>query len=260
MNAADIAAYVGAAAWIPQITGWVYTRYVKSELTLLADHQIAIGYAMIGGGVELRIALAAENKDAIIDSISTKIHHEDGEVHDLRWTRVSETFSEITDPSGARSVISRDTVVAFKVGTDAVVEKFITFGDARLDERVRPKIIELLEHHNFLQQQHQDEPNRLQAVLASRQFKELVEVHRESFWWKPGKYTLRFTATSPRPLKYSGETYTFELSRIEVDTLKLNTTLIERAFKNAVLSERADYQPEPVNWNVRTVPLKKLAG
>ena len=48
MTAADIAAYIGAAAWLPQIGAWIYNAVSRPELKIVSAGQIEIGFSMFG--------------------------------------------------------------------------------------------------------------------------------------------------------------------------------------------------------------------
>jgi len=248
MNAADLAAYIGAAAWIPQITGWIYGRFAKPVLMLVPDRYAEVGYTSYGPIFNLRIAISVDRKPAIIDGIELTLRHEDGEVRNLRWTGLNETFSEIRDDSGNRSVISRDqTPIAVKIGTDGLVEKFVRFQEPRYHETFRPALNELIAHFNYLKQS--GDASYVEKLLASKEVFALNEARKKLFWWKPGLYTVTVVVSSPNDVKLERAIWSFRLTAIDVDQLRQNLVTLETELRNIIKSDLPDFQAQPVNWN-----------
>jgi len=120
MNAADIAAYIGAAAWLPQIGVWIHGYFVTPRVTVLPGAEAEVGFTSYGPIFNVRMAFSADRKDAIIDGLEVMLKHADGDTRTLRWAGLSETFSEIRDDAGNRQVVSRDeSPVALKIGTNS---------------------------------------------------------------------------------------------------------------------------------------------
>src|SRR5690349_19424067 len=108
MKPEEIAAYIGAAAWLPQIATWVYRMVIRPSIRIVPDQYAEVGYTSYGPIFNVRMAFFAEKKDVIVDGIEMIVHHEDGDSCTLRWAGLAETFSEITDAAGNRQIISRD--------------------------------------------------------------------------------------------------------------------------------------------------------
>lgn len=150
MSPTEIAAYLGAAAWLPQIIYWIYRLYITPQITIVPDKLLELSFTSLGPSLNLRMAFSADRKDAIIDSFEVILKHEDGEERTLRWSGMNETFSEVTDSMGNRQVISKEQpAIAFKIGTESLLEKFVRFHEPRFYDSMRPLVNELTNHFDF---------------------------------------------------------------------------------------------------------------
>ena len=141
MTAAEFAAYIGAAAWLPQIAAWIYRVLAKPKITIVPDRYADVGFTSYGPIFNIRMAFTADRKGAIIDGFELDLRHADGDVRTLRWSGLSETFSEITDAMGNRQIVGRDqTPIALKIWTESLVEKIVRFQEPRYHETVRPAL------------------------------------------------------------------------------------------------------------------------
>mgnify|MGYP007040716840 FL=1 len=175
MKAEELAAYIGAAAWMPQILTWIYRAVTKPKLRIVPDAKGEVGFTTYGPIFNIRMAFFVENRDLIIDGVTLSITHADGDEHEMRWAGLGETFSEITDGKGNRQIVSKDqTPIAIKVPTQALVEKFVRFQEPRFHAADEPTTRALVTHFNFLKQKSPE--SFVQDVLAS---KELFSVRSE---------------------------------------------------------------------------------
>lgn len=219
MNAAELAAYIGAAAWLPQIVTWIYRRFVRAAITVVPDRYAEVGFTSFGPIFNVRMAFAADRKDAIIDGLELLLRHEDGETRRVRWSGLLETFSEITDSAGNRQVVSRDqNPIALKIGTESLVEKFVRFQEPRYHESLRPPMNSLMAHFSFLKRS--GDPDYVQKALVSKELYELVDARRKSFWWRAGRYDVTLKLSSPKRFSLPHSRYAFKLTSAAVDDLK----------------------------------------
>lgn len=260
MTPADIAAWVGAAAWLPQITSWLYRLFVKPIVTIVPATEAEVGFTRLGPIFNVRMAFSCDRKDAIIDGIELDFTHGDGEKRTFRWAGLAETFSEISDEAGNRSVVKRDeSPIALKIGTQSLVEKFVRFQEPRFHETERQPSLNLLTHFNFLKQSGDGE--WIAKVLASKGYHALGELKRKYFWWKPGEYQLLIRLSSPKKIALSHARFAFQLSELDVDHLRQNVQSIETDLSNLINSNLAEPPPRvDVNWNWANVTLRRAAG
>src|SRR5262249_43845015 len=258
MTTDEIAAYVGAAAWLPQIATWIFRYFVQPVVTIVPDRYAEVGFTTYGPIFNLRLAFSAEKKDLIIDGFELLLRHFDGDTRTLRWAGLSETFSEISDAAGRRQqVISRDqTPIALKIGTESLIEKFVRFQEPRYHETDRPVLSSLIAHFNYLKRS--NEPAAYVAqTLSSKELFAVLEAREKSFWWKPGRYEVTLKLSSPKRFKVTHSQFQFELSSHDVDRLKQNIATVESELRDGISSNLPDYKYQPVNWNWANVDVRK---
>ena len=247
MKPEEIAAYIGAAAWLPQIFIWVYSAVIKTRLKIIPEKFASIGYTSFGPIFNIRMALLAKNRDLIVDGIDVVIRHEDGDSHQMQWSGLAETFSEITDLSGNKQTVGRDqTPIAIKVGTSIFLEKLIRFQEPAFKDADGKLIKKVVEHFNFLKQSRPD--SYVEEVLASKEMFDLIELRRKWLWWKPGKYEVDFQVRSPDKFNLDQSKFAFELSKVDLDDLLRNGASIESDLKNTIRSNLPDFKPEAFTW------------
>jgi hypothetical protein len=252
-----IAAYIGAAAWLPQIGTLVYRRIVRSRVRILPERQVEIGYTILGPIVNIRLAFATATKDAVLDHVNVLLRHEDGETKPLAWVSYSETFSEITDTaSGNRQRIERDQpAIALKLSTVLLTEKFVRFHDAKYQAEQRERFGEVLAQYNYLKG---NDPKYRTKIMETRENFDLMEQHKSGFSWKPGKYNLSFALRSPDRAKLRDAEFEFVLQQSDIDALRSNLALIPTFYRNLVMSDVEGYKIEPLSWEWRNMYLRPL--
>jgi hypothetical protein len=256
MTPTEIAAYIGAAAWLPQIATWIYRRFVQPIVTIVPDNYAEIGFTSYGPIFNMRMAFSAENKDLIIDGFELHLRHEAGDTYTLRWAGLKETLSEITDASGNRQVIERDqTPIALKIGTESLIEKFVRFQEPRYHETDRPVTSNLIAHFNFLKRSNPED--YVSQTLSSKELFSVLEARKKAFWWKTGRYQITLKLSSPKQFKLKQSQFGFMLASIDIDRLKENLNNIEIELKNLVKSNLPDFQREEINWSWANVNVQK---
>lgn len=247
MKPEEIAAYIGAAAWFPQIATWLYRSIVRPKLRVVPDQFAEVGFTTFGPIFNVRMAFFVENRDMIIEDVEFIVRHQDGESRSFRWAGLGETFSEITDSSGNKQIISRDqSPIAIKVSTQTLLEKFVRFQEPRFHQSDKPTTQTLVAHFNYLKQQSPD--TFVADVLASKELFTVLEGRQKWFWWKPGHYELILNPRSPQKFKLVDTSFSFELSTVDVDHLKKNLVILETEIRNLISSNLPDYTALPINW------------
>lgn len=256
MKPEEIAAYIGAAAWLPQIAIWVYRAFIKPTVTVVPDKYAEVGFTSYGPIFNLRMMLSTENKGLIIDGFELVLRHSDGDVHTLRWPGLLETFSEITDNAGNRQVVSRDqTPIALKIGTESLIEKFIRFQEPRFHEIDRPATLDLVAHSDFLKQSSPDE--YVEKILSSKELFSVLENRKKAFWWKPGRYQIEAKLSSTGKFRITNPKFYFDLNSVDIDRLMQNISTIDIELKNIIQSNIQDFKASPINWNWANVDIQK---
>ena len=62
MNSTEVAAYLGAMAWIPQILKWGYRSIIKPVITITPEKSVSIGFTVLGPIFNLRLSINVDRK------------------------------------------------------------------------------------------------------------------------------------------------------------------------------------------------------
>ncbi len=100
MDAIDLVAIIGAAAWTPIIITWMQKALTQPKVSLHLHSQPEIGYTTLGPIFNVTFALLSEKKDAILNKFSATLKHESGASYTFDWAGLSEALSEIENPIG----------------------------------------------------------------------------------------------------------------------------------------------------------------
>jgi hypothetical protein len=255
MKPEEIAAYIGAAAWLPQIAAWIYRSAIRPKLRVIPNQFAEVGFSTYGPIFNVRMAFFVENRDLIIDGLELAMRHEDGDSRTFRWAGLGETFSEITDSAGNKQIISKDqSPIAIKVVVQALLEKFVRFQEPRFHESDGVTTRALVTHFNFLKQKAPD--SFVADVLASKEYFSVVEGRQKWFAWKPGRYDLTLHPTSPQKFKLVDPTFSFQLTPADVEHLRRNLAVIDTEIRNVISSNLTDHKPEPLHWQWANVTMQ----
>lgn len=232
MNSTEIAAYLGAMAWIPQLLKWGYRAVTKPVITITPEKNASISFNAFGPVFNLRLSINVDRKDTVIDFIGIKLIHEDGATHNLEWSGMTEFFSEVKNDKGESQIVQRDVVpISVKLSTLSIIERYFRFHDAAFADSNKIKLDELTEHQMYMKK---NDPNYHDAFLKSKNFEDYLKFFREQFWWKAGKYTVRFIVRSPAKIKVTAESFEFRLTQDNVDSLKNNLNEIRNPIENYI--------------------------
>lgn len=257
MTPADLAAYIGAAAWAPQVAVWIHRLATKPRVRVVPAPFAEISFTSYGPIFNARFACFAERRDVIIDNVELTLTHEDGETRTLQWAGLAETLSEITDAAGRKQIVSRDqTPTAVKIGTEAgLLEKFVRFQEPRYRQADEPNIRALVEQFTFLKRQNPE--GFVDQTLATREFKAAVDGRKSLYWWKPGRYDVEIKMHSATPFRLEGQKFSFILTAHEEQRLRENLGVAERELTNLIRSNAPDFVTEPIVWVWSNVTLTK---
>ena len=254
MKPEELAAYIGAAAWLPQIIAWIYRAVVRPKLRVVSNQMAEVGFTNYGPIFNVRMAFFVENRDLIIDGIDLIVRHEGGEERMFRWAGLGETFSEITDSAGNKQIVGKDqTPIAIKVVTQSLLEKLVRFQEPGFHAADRRITSTLVSHFNFLK--HKSPDGFVPQVLESKEYFSVVEQRQKWFWWKPGRYEITLKLGSPQKFQLLSSKFAFELQEVDVDQLRRNIPLIDTEIRNTVMSNVRDVKPDQFTWQWANVTM-----
>ena len=256
LNTTDVIAYLGAAAWIPQIITWGYNAITKPVLTITPDRTVSIGHTIFGPIFNLRLSINVDKKDTLIDFIGIEVQHESGAKHTLEWTGMTEFFSEVKNSAGDNQIIQRDIVpISVKLSTLSLIERFFRFQDSSFISVNKVEVDKLTEHQQFMRKKnaayHDD-------FLNSKEVDAYIKFMRSNFYWQAGSYSVSFLVRSPAPSKLQPCKYQFKLTQDNVDMLKNNLDEVKADIEHFIKKgDVPDFDGKPGNWGWCSVNLNK---
>jgi hypothetical protein len=254
--ATSIAAWLGAAAWLPPIIFLIIRLAVKPKVTIVPGKRVEIGYTSYGPIFNLQLAVSAARKEAIIDYVGASIQHEDGSIYEFEWEGMQEIVSQIKNQSGIIQSVERDySPIALFLNRLGVIERFFRFQISsfllKIDELARS----VRDHGEYLKK---TKPDYHEELLNSRQVHDVLEYYKQYFFWKTGHYTVTFSIKSPGKAILTKSRYIFDLKPYEVDNLKKNIPLVQIESANLIKSSIDEFEPVKVNWNWVSTSLKRV--
>lgn len=257
MNAAEIAAYVGAAAWAPQIAKWLYHVFARPRVRIVPDPFPSLGFTSMGPVFNLNIAAATERKDALIDEVSVTLTHESGEKHRLMWSGHSEGFQIRGSDATVQQVVQRELPpIAIKVITAGLVDKFVRFQDSNFWSQQGPALNAVVEHDSHLRK---TAPPHHDEMMRSSQLAALMRVYDEAFWWRPGTYRVSFAIRSFNGATLIPNEYVFTATHNDVEALRANLNAVRVEMENRVRVDEPGYTARRVEWNWRNVLMTRAS-
>lgn len=249
MTGSDLAAYIGAAAWLPIVIAWGYRTFVRPRVTIVPGEVPEIGFTTFGPIINIRMAITTARKPAIIDSLGFVLVHEDGSTRTFHWAGMTEDLSQVVDTAGNRQRIEKEqTAIAFHVGIESLLEKFVRFQDRSFHERLQRVLDPYSEKIHFQLKQKQFTAANL---INSKEFDELERAWAREFTWKPGRYTGRFFVGSPSRVVLKKAIFTFSLADTDIEVLKRNLE-INRDYALGILTQLENgTTPSLLQWNWR---------
>jgi hypothetical protein len=242
----ELAAIIGALAWVPPIFVAVRSWMTKPKIRIITQPSPEIGFTTFGPILNLRVALTVTHKDIVITGIRLSVTHESGEQVTFSWRGIVQRMGTMNYPQvGAVPFEKESNVLAMKVSLKDVEERFIRFQNlgylqrkGELDAISIKKLAYLRQSGSF------DGP----SFLKSQEMADVYSFIRQSFAWKPGGYRLQVQLESPDAFTVLDDQYSFTLSPLEVQNLSDNLRHIEQYFANEVLPAKEGAQPAPIPW------------
>lgn len=245
MTPAEIAAYIGAAAWFPQIGKWIHDAWTKPKLRVVPASMVTLTYSNFGPVVQLTAALSTERCDALIERIGLEISHELGEKRHLTWVLISEFGAQLTVPTGEVMNLGRNQpATAIKITPTTLADRQILFQDPEFGKKSRALSDEVLEHYRYLKTK--DEAP-MKTLLESKEIRPAREYFERSFYWKPGRYTFEISLKSASLSKDHVQRFEVMLSTGDSDLLASNCKFFDGYVSAAILTEEGIPSKYP-NW------------
>jgi hypothetical protein len=244
-NAAFWLAVVGAAAWVPQIIGWIAKAVARPSVKVLPGQSVEIGFNNLGPIVNVPIAMLVKRKDALITAMNMRAVYENGETHTFQWMWIHEVISFVRGLPQNMNFAKQDRAIALLASRGSLVNKSIGFQDAKFLQDYKEKGTALLNQYKF----QKDRPNGREEFLQSRELAAELEWLNNAMFWTDGKYRLEIDLQVEGLASKVEATFFIVLTKPEVDMLRQNA---DKMRDHVVAMVNADAQgqtaPEPA-WN-----------
>lgn len=258
MSFTDLAAVVGALAWIPPIFVAVRAWITRPEIRVITQPAPEIGFTTLGPILNLRIALTVTHKDIVITGIRLQVTHESGEESIFSWRGIVQRMGTMNYPQvGAVPFEKESNVLAMKISQKDVEERFIRFQNleylkqkAAFDGTSLKRLAYLRKSDSF------DAP----SFLKGQEMTDLYSFIRQSFSWKPGGYRVKVLLESPDAFAVLDDEYTFTLSPLQVQNLSDNLNHIEQYFADEVVPAKEGEQRTQIAWSWAYPDMQKVPG
>jgi hypothetical protein len=255
MTGFDIAAIVGALAWIPPVVIFVRGRIVTPVVEVITPRTIELGFSTFGPIINLHVAFVTSRKDLVVSDIRIRLKHESGETRIFSWQGIVQHLGRISNPGSGQLLSEKEqSVLAIKLNQRDVEERFIRFQEeayqikkASIEEKALKQLLHLRAAQGFT-------PS---AYHQSMEAKELCSYVKQAFPWKQGRFELTFEMKSRQRFRLVRDHFTFELNQIDIDMLEKNRDMVEPEYRNLIGQGTPGFTPEHVSWNWRYPSLGK---
>lgn len=241
MNLYEYLAILGATAWLsPIVIPWMINQFVKSQMSIISHEELEVGYTTYGPIININLAFSAEKKEALVNNIELEIKHEDQETHMLTWVWFEERLLEMETPNmGLTPFKKNQKAVALKILKENLVEKKIGFQENKFKQENKELLKNLQESYNNIKKNGQP----LNGLITTRDYNELKDHFKKSFFWKAGKYTVSlkvYILHSNVPFKHN---FIFQLSALDVSRLENNIKNCHDVLEKAFIAEDSSFAP-----------------
>lgn len=246
MNGYEIAAVVGAFAWLPIVAQLLYWWLVKPKVDLVVGGQAEVGYSIFGAIVNIQCAIRSSRKRCLVTDVDLTLRHANGRQLRFAWGDVVETLSDARSTAGDIAFTNRTLqAVALQILPDELVPRWIRHRDReflRVGNEQHSRVARRIDRIGHVA----DLPDQ---VLASDEWRDLIELYETAFPWEAGRYRCELTATVAELSSTVRTTLFFELTQRNVDDLRANLPMIRLALLElGTIPDPTRRTPERYNW------------
>ncbi|EGJ49767.1 hypothetical protein [Desulfocurvibacter africanus] len=226
LSVAEIAAYIGAAAWIQPLVYFAISFFKRPRLRLIPSEKIAICYHESGPVLIQKAFMTSSTKEMIVDSIEILLRHEKGDVCRLKWDYYIETLSEIQDMTqGTKQEFRRNgEAIALKLNPSSSINQQFCFCNRMFRDAANEKIDKLKDRVQSLIKTRSIDWDNFSQIEEYRALESYLD---NNFYWREGRYTVKFVFSSPQ--KFFDETgeYYFIVTSAMMQQLRSNMKILQ---------------------------------
>ena len=216
-----------------------------------------MGFTTFGPIFNVNIGLSVQHKDLLLTGFDVEIAHKDGDQHTFRWDGIVEPLSQARDATGlfAGQFERELKALGLKLTTSSVTSALIRFREVKFRKEWTSLEDAAVRHLAFLKSQGSE--GFQDKFLESQQFHELLTYCRSAFWWKTGEYEVTLVPESNTGFRLSSAgSYTFELTKENVENLRDNLDHLKTALTNEVKAGLPGFTITEIPWSWSNPPLK----
>lgn len=247
MSSSDVVAYIGAAAWLPQILLLIYKAVTRPCLVVMLGRHLQVGLSSLGPLIAIPMSFGAEHKDVVFNSIRVRVSHEGGDSHTFEWYSLGEFMGQISGRQGGPYTFNRDLLpIALKVGVAGLVEKNVRCSDPQTRVRQLSLFRSLVAHVSYLVSSKPE--SVVAAALESRECFEFREAVRNGIWWKSGRYFVDVGFGSYQKFAVRGGRWEFSLSEDDVREIRRNLDVVEVEMREMIAAKTEGRPAAEQQW------------
>jgi len=247
MTGYEIAAIIGALAWLPFLIDLARKIFTRPSLVIIPPKAAEIGLTTFGPICNLRIAFATSKKDIIITDIKLKITHSDGDMRLLSWQGLTQNIGQYGDIN--RGIIPHDkeySVLSMKIRTTDIEERFIRFQNTDYLKNRQTYIDKANEKIEILRNRDSYSP---EEFANSDEVQKLIQYCTQNSIWKPGEYEIEILIKGNVKFRIKGSKYKYSIQDNQIGMLDKNKTKFFIAYKNELMHGSDGYKEEEIIWN-----------
>lgn len=210
LNGTEIAAYLGAGAWIPQVASWLYRFFSRPRITIIPDKTAEITFTTSGPIFNVTLYINTDRSNALITSIEAELKHTDSSMHKFECCGMRQPISVKKNVQGEidQTFLDKD-LIAIKLDISSPIEKLFLFQEDTF-----------LKYSTNINKFDRDG----NGLISQENFSSYMKEMRNFFCWKEGMYTLTFSVGSLGKIKLVPHAYQFSLSSNDINNIKENLT------------------------------------
>lgn len=251
MNTMDWVAIIGAGAWTPYIVKWVYRFFTRPKFTLYPNTKPQIGYTGLGPIFNIDLALLSENKAVTLNNFSINIKHENGAEFTFDWDGLSESLSEIQNPSGLPTSIRKEYLpLVVRIVPFGLAQALVRYQYEPFKRKYNDAVQSVESRFQVLRKAGKINTEKdIEGMTSEKEVTELYDLINSGFIWVAGNYSLMFDFKSPSKFSYVKKKYTFSLTQEDIDELRKNIDGIKLSLAEAAKTiALKDYKAKGISW------------
>jgi hypothetical protein len=265
MNATDIAALVGAAAWALPIFYGAYKFYAKPKLSIYAGGSAQIGFTELGPIFNPRAAFRATRSDIVVVRISVTVQFPNGIKSTFRCVNLEEILSQTSKVGDSGQIVYLDNpFLALLVTPNALVERMLKCQSQEFREsskRLEAQFESYLENQRHLLGDGND-INYHAASKTSAERRDIESLYQNWFQWEAGLYNVEIHCDTSRPAKVEFAAFQFILSERYAIDLRRNLAAVSRYWDLRSIRHVTPGQAIPMDqpqWVWREIDMKEIS-